>query len=263
MIRLATLTLLIVSRVAVAQAGESMDETIQKWIRQLDSDRFAEREQATRSLVEAGRKAIPAVAEAASSRTLETRHRAFEILRTLLDSLNLETRREAIAALEGLAASGREPVSQTALKLLSPPPELLAWIERVGGEYEVDESAPHKPVVELRLDRTRGIDPGFFSDPVSDEDLISLKPLRELRVLTLESRTRLTDAALKHVGALIQLENLRFLYLTRTRVTDAALEHLRHLSALEHLDLRNTLVTEAGVAKLQKALPHCRISAFE
>ena len=41
--------------------------------------------------------------------------------------------------------------------------------------------------------------------------------------------------------------------------TVAGLVHLRELTNLETLDLRGTVATEAGAAKLHKALPNCKI----
>jgi len=37
------------------------------------------------------------------------------------------------------------------------------------------------------------------------------------------------------------------------------LVRLKHLTNLKYLTLRDTKVTDAGVAELQKALPNCRI----
>jgi hypothetical protein len=45
-----------------------------------------------------------------------------------------------------------------------------------------------------------------------------------------------------------------------TEVTDAVLEHLKGLSQLRWLFLDGTQVTDAGVKKLQQALPNCNIS---
>jgi hypothetical protein len=44
-----------------------------------------------------------------------------------------------------------------------------------------------------------------------------------------------------------------------TKVTDAGLEHLKRFDYLIELWLQNTTVTDAGVKKLQQALPHCHI----
>jgi hypothetical protein len=52
---------------------------------------------------------------------------------------------------------------------------------------------------------------------------------------------------------------LQSLDLQETNVTDAGLKHLRGLTQLDSLDLRKTKVTDAGVANLQRALPNCKI----
>ncbi len=54
--------------------------------------------------------------------------------------------------------------------------------------------------------------------------------------------------------------NLTVLSLGGTRVTDASLDQLAVLPRLTTLELRNTKVTAAGVAKLAKALPQCKIT---
>ncbi|MFP6657003.1 MAG: hypothetical protein VB853_02415 [Pirellulales bacterium] len=48
--------------------------------------------------------------------------------------------------------------------------------------------------------------------------------------------------------------------LNNTKVTDAGLAHLSGLTKLERLWLTRTQVTDAGVKKLQQALPKCDIS---
>jgi len=45
-----------------------------------------------------------------------------------------------------------------------------------------------------------------------------------------------------------------------TPITDAGLNALSGLSQLRFLALTDTKVTEAGAAKLKKALPHCEIA---
>jgi hypothetical protein len=49
------------------------------------------------------------------------------------------------------------------------------------------------------------------------------------------------------------------LNLDRTGVTNAGLAHLKGMKELDELVLTNTKVTDAGVAKLQAALPKCTI----
>ena len=68
--------------------------------------------------------------------------------------------------------------------------------------------------------------------------------------------TRVTDAGLKHLNGLSQLD---WLDLSDTQVTDAGLANLKELSSLRALDLTGAQVTVAGVAELQRALPQCGI----
>ncbi|NQU21935.1 MAG: hypothetical protein HQ567_11685 [Candidatus Nealsonbacteria bacterium] len=42
-------------------------------------------------------------------------------------------------------------------------------------------------------------------------------------------------------------------------MTDAGLEYLEGMTSLQSLDLRGTQVTDAGIKKLQQALPNCKI----
>jgi len=53
--------------------------------------------------------------------------------------------------------------------------------------------------------------------------------------------------------------NFKLLILSGTSLTDGHLAGLEDLQHFEVIDLRNTKVTEAGVEKLQRALPKCKI----
>jgi hypothetical protein len=55
------------------------------------------------------------------------------------------------------------------------------------------------------------------------------------------------------------LSRLERLTLNRTFVTDTGLTHLRSLNELRQLELIETQVTPAGIAKLKQALPKCQI----
>ena len=48
--------------------------------------------------------------------------------------------------------------------------------------------------------------------------------------------------------------------LGRSQITDTGLVHLTGLTKLTYLDLRNTSITDAGIAELKKALPNCGIT---
>ena len=96
----------------------------------------------------------------------------------------------------------------------------------------------------LRLDNTG----------IGNEGLRALEdvPLNQL----LLSRTVITDDGLAYLSSQAELD---FLVLSGTAVSDAGLEHLLELSDLTFLDLSDTNVTRDGIARLQEALPECRI----
>lgn len=255
----ATITWIVVLCAAIAGAGEPSGQSVQKWFRQLDSDQFGQREQASRCLIEAGAEAAAAVAEAARSKTPETSDRAFRVLAALLGSTDATTRLAAYDALRTLTASDTRTVSRRAAGLLKSP-ALLKWIKAAGGNFRVDESTPHKPIVELRLGYPRGVDRGFSPDPVGDEELKLLKPLCELRTLTLESRGRVTDAALKHLGAMTQLESLN---LRNTSITGSGFSDLSALSHLKSLDLSLCGRLSEDNLRYLRGLPSLAALSFE
>ncbi|MGA2033283.1 MAG: protein kinase [Thermoguttaceae bacterium] len=89
-----------------------------------------------------------------------------------------------------------------------------------------------------------------------NEHLKAIARLTTLRELDLTG-AEVTDAGLEQLRG---LKNLRRLLLSETKVSDQGLEHLRGLSDLIELHLIKTEVTAAGVAKLQAALPNCKIA---
>ena len=68
--------------------------------------------------------------------------------------------------------------------------------------------------------------------------------------------TEATDLDLQGIGELTTLQSL---ILRQTQVTDAGLLHLGRLKNLRYLNLEHTRVSREGVAKLQQALPNCKI----
>jgi hypothetical protein len=68
----------------------------------------------------------------------------------------------------------------------------------------------------------------------------------------------LSDAGLRIIAnAGLPLEKL---YLDQTAISDAAMDALATLNRLWILSVQGTAITDLGVAKLQRALPNCRIS---
>ena len=102
------------------------------------------------------------------------------------------------------------------------------------------------------------------STKVIDADLEHLKGFTKLKELLLAD-TRITDAGLVHLKELTKLQTLDLCFnvpFVKSEVTDAGLVHLKGLSNLQDLDLGGTKVTDAGVKKLQQALPKCKIERY-
>lgn len=85
---------------------------------------------------------------------------------------------------------------------------------------------------------------------IGDDDLKSLIPLTELRMLDL-SGTQVTDAGMRYIAELASLE---YLHLDRTAVTDDAVESLRHLPRLQTLTVAGSGMTEQGLQTLESSI---------
>jgi hypothetical protein len=92
-------------------------------IQQLDGPEFAQRQEASQKLSEAGKAVFPDLEKAAESGTREVASRIVDILKTHFTRGDDETKKAAKEALERLAKSGNGAAAQQATKALAPPPE--------------------------------------------------------------------------------------------------------------------------------------------
>jgi hypothetical protein len=97
---------------------------------------------------------------------------------------------------------------------------------------------------------------GLNGKDIDDTALETVAKLRTLGSLRLEA-TQVTGSGFKALTKLVLLNDLS---LRRAPITDAALEDLAKLKTLKSLNLTETTVSEAAVAKLQAALPDCKIT---
>ena len=97
------------------------DGDIKRLINQLDSEVFAEREEAVDRLTKLGRPAIEALRIAAAGKSIESRSRSMRVLKTLLKSDNEATKEAAKKALEKLRKSDHEASRRLAEKILAAP----------------------------------------------------------------------------------------------------------------------------------------------
>lgn len=93
------------------------------------------------------------------------------------------------------------------------------------------------------------------AESITDDALSRLHSLPRLKFLRLGG-TGVTDAGLPRLA---ELTRLQWLELSYTKVTDGGLERLVGLNQLHELHLEGTHVTDGAVAKLQRALPNCKI----
>ncbi len=91
------------------------------------------------------------------------------------------------------------------------------------------------------------LDDDFFNDVVS------------VNMGSPSEENSVADGDLECLVQLPQLKSLFFHYLNKPKITDAGLGHLRGLTHLQYLDIQGTAVTAEGVARLQQALPNCKI----
>lgn len=109
---------------AVDNAAATSPESAQvaEWIKQLSSDRFTERTEASKRLLAAGRAAFPALAEAATGENREVSLRAIEVLRKQFEQGDQATKDAAQQTLQRIADSNHESAAQRAKEVLNPPP---------------------------------------------------------------------------------------------------------------------------------------------
>ncbi len=88
------------------------EEEIKRWIDQLGSEQFQDREQATQKLLKFGKSALPSLKEAVKSRDAEVRHRAQQ----LIDRISAHDVEKELARLQGtwrLVSMERDGVAST------------------------------------------------------------------------------------------------------------------------------------------------------
>jgi len=212
---------------AADDAAPAAADEITAWIEQLSADQFAQREAATRSLVDAGRAAIEPLQEAIGRGDLEVGSRAVEILREMLGGDDAEVAAAAEQALESLAEGADPAVAGLAEATLDFHTMGLAGAARA------------------KLESLGAV--------VSEEFMPSGQ--RGLGVLF---NAHWTGKA-EDLRLLARLRGVARLGLHGVRLDEAALAVLGRLRGLERLELYGTGVDDAALAALAEKLPHARI----
>jgi hypothetical protein len=90
----------------------------------------------------------------------------------------------------------------------------------------------------------------------NDSGLESLKRLTGLVYLQIQFAPKVTGDGLRHLKDLPKLETLK---VWKAPISDKAVDSFQGFTALRDLSLIETLVTDAGKARLEKLLPKCRV----
>src|SRR5262245_18150732 len=96
---------------------------IAQLVEQLESPAFAERQEATRQLSEAGKAAFAELEKATQAGSREASGRALDVLKGHFQRGDNETKTAAQAALERLAKSCNTALAERAKNVLNPPPQ--------------------------------------------------------------------------------------------------------------------------------------------
>ncbi len=126
------------------QADSPEQVRIAEWVRQLDSDRFSERSDASQKLESMGGVAIPALVEAAKGDSREVTLRSLEILRKHFEKGDEPTKEAAKEGLQKLADSDHPSAARRSKDILKPPMapgQQLQGIQIAPGQFQIQIQA--------------------------------------------------------------------------------------------------------------------------
>lgn len=150
-------------------------------VEQLESREFAERQEATRQLSEAGKAAFAELEKASVAGSRETSGRALDVLKGHFQRGDNDTKSAAKATLERLATSGNSAIAQRAQTILNPPPQPnAADLANVFG------AAPAIRIAPLQLQIAGGIQAGAIA-PGGRSTSVSRSANGDIRILIREN----------------------------------------------------------------------------
>ncbi|WP_417379452.1 GYF domain-containing protein [Gimesia sp.] len=96
----------------------------------------------------------------------------------------------------------------------------------------------------------------LYKTNLTDDGLKALAKPSNLSYLAI-GRTRITSDGLRHLTGLKKIKGLRIN--GNKGIGDSGVEHLTEMKKLTVLQINNTSISEAGIQKLKRALPNCKI----
>jgi len=159
-------------------------------VEQLGAPEFAERQEASRKLSEAGKSIFPQIEKAAEAGSREVATRAVEILKRHHTGGDLETKEAAKAALERLAKCGNPAAAQRASNALNPQPAATIQQPAIGGINPAVLQQLQQRGIQIQLG---GIAPG--QNVVRRTSIRTINGQREIEVQEGDRNTKVKDGA--------------------------------------------------------------------
>lgn len=238
---------------ALAQPGpfseSSSTVSVERLIEQLNSDRFAEREEATRLLYQVGAPAIGQLEASVRSANPEVRTRSIFVLKQIAADENPLGDCPARAALERLlavpVAMGRQRV-QVALDELDKLREsrALTYLQERGAVARTDL---------ILVDQAMSIFGGYAvvlgeNWRGSIEDLANLTFLKEMSGIWL-SGSWITD---EHMAVIAKAKQIRLISIRNASITDASIVAMVGMGKLEGLELRYCPIDDSSLSTFKR-----------
>lgn len=250
---------------------------LRKWVTQLDSNVFNERDAATTALAEAGQVAVPLIVAALREASPEVAMRGVAILRKIAISGDAESELAARNGLAQIANQGNRLAASYAQRDLD-------VLDRILQQQALNALVALGAKVQEGYRQTLPGQAEIYVQGVTlddewkgtDKDILKLRFLREIERITLEG-ARVRTSWLKPLAA---LPNLQLLAIKRAELDDAAIKLLTDLRApnlelefkyvpitdgavpdlagmkfVSALRIYGTKITPAGAANLKNSLP--------
>jgi len=277
----AYLLVVFVGSVGVASAGDELppdslsvkSQQIEQWLRDLQSDRFQQREQASENLALAGRHAVgPLLAVILQSESIEAGRRAVDLLREIGKTKNPADYEAAIDALEKAQGIPDNVViprrAADALNYLSEFRMLQAWQDITTSGGHVPLPAPTGvsrftptalPYTELEIGEdwqggveglaalkwlTRVSKLVLVGPQVTGRWLPYLAKMPNLQRLSIANSSPITAEDWEHLRT---MKNLFDLKIEGSTIDDTGLAHVGTLARLQFLTVEGAEITDAGI----------------
>ena len=246
---------------------------VRQWVRNLNSDRFIEREVATEKLIEAGAQSVAPLVSALTENNLEVTTRAVYVLRELALSLDPKAEAAARTALEKMAEPRVTAAARRARETLNTLDILrqdraLAELKELGAVVRNQQSAmafgvPQQYTIEIgdawrgqakdlsRLSWLKDVGELILDGPKVTDHWLQYVPKSGGQLALTIKQAKITDEGIKH---LVDVKNLQMLSLLYVPISDQSVPSLQQVTVAGRMRIYGSRMTRAGAERLQQAL---------